>query len=259
MQSNKAYSTVARENKALLAEQQATVRAQAGMDALLRNRILSQTQELGTNLRTAYNTLGPQPIFDKGRLAADYGALKSQGMAELNDLINLTSSQGYARGLDQRGGAESKSIEDFRQTALVKQFAPQVAAVSNTAWGQAIDRASGEMNLTSQNRQNIMGEISNTLTPELKYNLDLFKPSQTSDMATQALGTLASSNVTTAKDMAEKNSALSLALQNVFAPKPAMMPFAPGGVTRAEAGTAGQINWNQPSAFDRMLSSYAGG
>lgn len=210
------YASALKQSKQLLNLEAQTARDRAAAESTSRNLIMSRSAELGGALRQAYTAMGPQTPINEGQIAADYGALKATGMADLNDLIELTSSQGYAGGLAQRGGAESQAIEGARQTALVKQFAPQVSAVSNTAWDQAIARATGRQNLMNQSRQNIYGEISGVVQPEISGYTATLNPAATTAAITGSAQSAASREKNVASERENSNTALASALSRLF-------------------------------------------
>lgn len=244
------YYDAIKTNKDLVALLAKQSQAQTAYDNALRDRILTQTGDLSASLKNAYTDLGPQPIVGPENIAADYGALKATKMADFNDMLNIVSSQGYANQLDRLGGADSSSADWGRETALTKQYAPQLMAIDQAAMDEAIKRNSDSMNLYNTNRQNILNEITGVLQPGITNETNLYKPQysmQSSANAAMLAGEFAKQQSGEQKNLAtesQKNLAdFNTVLQNLFGNKKAATN--PATENSTYTNSFGWIDWNK--------------
>jgi len=156
-----------------------TARQRAAFESAMRERLLTQTGDMGADMRQAQANMGAMPQFNEGTVKQDYQNTKATMMGDFNDMLRLVESQGRSNQIERLGGAGSMAADNSRMNALIKQYSPELQKIDDAAMDSAINRQTQTMNLYSTNRENTLNEIQNVYQPQinsetaLMNNLDI--------------------------------------------------------------------------------------
>lgn len=151
----------------------ATASQRAEFERAMKERLLTQTNDMGTNMRAAQVAMGAMPQFDQGRVDQDYRNTKATMMNDFTDMLKLVESQGRASQIERLGGAGSMTADNDRMNALMKKFTPELQKVDDAAYDSALSRATNTQSLISKNRSDTLGEIESVYDPQIKSETNL--------------------------------------------------------------------------------------
>ncbi len=184
------YSALSRQKQ--LAELSMRIaKSRAAYEETLKNRIMSQTGELGANLRSAQKAMGAMPQFNETSVNKTYQDNRERMLTDFNQMLRIVESQGRAAQAERLGGAGSMAADDTRMTALIRQYAPELDKIDNNAYEAAVARETAKMGLFNTSRQNTLKEISDVLSPQITAETQLLGTGpneiQTSNQITSGL------------------------------------------------------------------------
>lgn len=169
---NDYYAALAQQKKlSQIAAQTAAQRA--AFEQAMKDRILTQTGDLGSTLRAAQTAMGAMPQVNQSTINADYAATKQTMMGDFQNMLKLVESKGRARQIERLGGAGSMAADNDRMNALMKQYSGELQKIDDAAYDSAIGRATNQQNLINTNRQNTLNEISGVYNAQLNPELQL--------------------------------------------------------------------------------------
>lgn len=233
-----AYESALKQQKGISSALSQESLRQIQEDARLRQSLLQQTGELGSNLRAAYTQLGPIPSISPATIAADYGQLRAQSQNDFQNLVKLTTSQIGASNLSQLGGARNPAMEELQQRQILEKFAPIQQQLDTAAYAEAVNRSSTLNTALTQNRQNINATISGALSPQISAESGLYAPGRAA--ATSGTASQAISNYLTPQSEAGKiyTEELNANLGNLA-----------GYISQSTKPKQDVINWNAPAQY----------
>ena len=121
---NAYYAALAEQRRmAGLATQTATQRAE--FERAMKERLLTQTGDMGANMRSAQVAMGAMPQFNQGKIDQDYSNTKATMMNDFTDMVKLVESQGRSAQIERLGGAGSMTADNDRMSSLIKRFNPE--------------------------------------------------------------------------------------------------------------------------------------
>lgn len=165
-QTNSFYSALANQQQlGQLATQTAAQRSR--FEEAMKNRILTQTGDLGSTLRAAQTNMGAMPQFNQGTIERDYSNTKATLTNDFNDMLKLVESQGRASQIERLGGARSYAADNDRMNALIRRYTPELQKIDDAAYDSAISRATNRQNLISRNRSDTLGEIKGVFDAQI--------------------------------------------------------------------------------------------
>jgi hypothetical protein len=169
---NAYYAALAQQKQlAQIAGQTAAQRA--AFEKAMKERILTQTGDLGSTLRAAQTAMGAMPQVNQTTINSDYAATKQTMMGDFQNMLKLVESQGRAGQIERLGGAGSMAADNDRMNALMKQYSGELQKIDDAAYDSAISRATNQQNLINTNRQNTLNEISGVYNAQLNPELQL--------------------------------------------------------------------------------------
>ena len=184
--SDKEAKTAKNSYYAALAQQQemskmatATAAQRAAFEKAMKDRILTQTGDLGTTMRSAQRGMGAMPQFDQAKINTDYTNTKATMMNDFNDMLKLVESQGRSNQMERLGGADSYAASNDRMNALIKRYNPELQKIDDAAYDSAVSRATNTQNLISKNRSDTLGEIKGIYDSEIDPELKLLQAGDT--------------------------------------------------------------------------------
>lgn len=175
---NEYYAALAQQKQLAQISAQ-TAQQRAAFEAAMKQRILTQTGELGSTLRAAQQNMGAMPQFNQDTINQDYAATKAGMMQDFTSMLELVESQGRAGQISRLGGAGSTAADNDRMNALVKRFTPELQKIDDAAYDSAVGRATNSMNLINTSRQNTLGELAGVINPQLNAEMQLLSGSPT--------------------------------------------------------------------------------
>lgn len=222
---NAYYAALAQQRQ--LAELSAQTAAQrASFEKAMKDRILTQTGEMGSTLRAAQRNMGAMPQYNQDTVNQDYAKTKAAMMQDFNDMLTLVESQGRSAQMERLGGAGSTAADNDRMNALMKRFTPELQKIDDAAYDSAVNRSMNVMNLINTNRQNTLNELVGVITPQMNAEMNLLGQGALIDMSNPMnqhgyymnnVGLLATSKNKVANDQAPKTEAsLGTLLAQVF-------------------------------------------
>ena len=212
LQTDKEAKTVKNSYYAALAQQQemgkmatATAAQRAAFEKAMKDRILTQTGDLGTTMRSAQRGMGAMPQFDQAKINTDYTNTKATMMNDFNDMLKLVESQGRSNQMERLGGADSYAASNDRMNALIKRYNPELQKIDDAAYGSAVSRATNTQNLISKSRADTLGEIKGIYDSEIDPELKLLKAGGTDISNLMNSNSSAVNSASSAMSSAEQN------------------------------------------------------
>ena len=134
------------------------------------DRILYQTGGQRKLLEEARQALGPRTPVNQKKIDATFREIAAQNQADVLRVFDRVASGINAGNIAK--GVGNSTVSDMAQEDLVRRFAPELQNARESAYGQAIKRASSLEELLSLSRGNTLAEITDTgnavITPELQ-------------------------------------------------------------------------------------------
>ena len=134
------------------------------------DRILYQTGGQRKLLEEARQALGPRTPVNQKKIDATFREIAAQNQADVLRVFDRVAS-GINAGLGNIGMRDS-TRSDMAQEDLVRRFAPEFRDARDSAYGEAIKRASSLEELLNLSRGNTLAEITDTgnavISPELQ-------------------------------------------------------------------------------------------
>lgn len=154
-------------------KQQLRMQAQEQADQVaMRNRLLSQSQNLADAIGGIYDYLGLPPVVDARQVVGDYLNLRQNAYGDLDRLVTMVSSSNRAKNMS-RGVGES-TVQDMAEQEIVRKYYPEYQKADQAAYDAAIARNASMQDLYNANRESIVNSVKDRYGSQFSAESSLF-------------------------------------------------------------------------------------